>query len=370
MRRPGSSARTKAPRGARSAPVRSTAVNTSFRGGATPAVRDYLGDLGAAEIRASRGSTAPDRRERAGRRAPSPAPRSRRDSAKPVAREPAARKPMARESAARKPAPASVRSQRDRSADTRRQSLRALDQNLTRNRSSRAARSVSGPGPSGGRMVAAAGGAAALTVGRAVVDVARPAAAAAKPMLRVVTGGLEKLPAGPGAQAAARGRILIVIAGLLAAGLIYINVGKLEAGDGYARYAQRSLELQRENTIIQSKVAALESSERIGRRAKKLGMVMPQPEQFKYLRSRANDPLRAIRNYTTPTPVVQQTQPPAPQNTTPTTTAPDTGAAAPQQTTPPAVTPQTQQPATTPGAVAPTAGTTPGANTGAPAAGR
>lgn len=219
----------------------------------------------------------------------------------------------------------------------------------------------------------AAGGAAALTVGKAMVDAARPAAAAARPVLRVVSGGLEKLPAGPGTQAAARGRVLIVIAGLLAAGLIYINVGKLEAGDGYGRYAQRSLELQRENTIVRSKVAALESSERIARRAKNLGMVMPQPEQFKYLRERESDSLRAIRTYTAPSPVAQQPST-TPQTQTPQaqTPQPDTGAAAPQQTTPQTVAPPVQQPVTAPGAVAPgsaPATGTPGAGTGAPGVG-
>ncbi|MBI4897952.1 MAG: hypothetical protein HY827_06255 [Actinobacteria bacterium] len=176
--------------------------------------------------------------------------------------------------------------------ETRRQSLRAYGAvSEPRGRTARATVSTG-----------SSGGAAALTVGRAMAEVARPAAAAAKPMLNLVAGGLEKLPTGTVAQPAARGRILIVIVGLLAAGLIYINVGKLEAGDGYGRYAQRSQELQRENTILRARIAGLDSAERIVKFAKKkLNMVMPQPEQFKYLRTRDGDALRAMRTYTAPT---------------------------------------------------------------------
>lgn len=359
---PRRSGSTGAPRAARPAPSRSSAVNRGYRGGATPAVREYLGEFRDADVRASR-----------------PAARSASDDRRVSPRTSSKRRSPGRTKAPG-PAARAVRPERDRAEATRRQSLRALENDLSRGRaagvrnaaSSSSPRMTSGAGPYGGRAVASAGGAAALTVGKAMVDVARPAAAAAKPMLRVVTGGLERLPAGQGAQAAARGRILIVIAGLLAAGLIYINVGKLEAGDGYGRYAQRSLELQRENTIVRSKVAALESSDRIARVAKKLGMVMPQPEQFKYLRTRDGDPVKAIRTYTAPTPVAEQPVAVQPQaQGAPTTTAPDTGAASP--VTPQPTTPQPQQPAaapgaTTPGAAAPGAAA-PGAGTGAPAVG-
>jgi hypothetical protein len=190
-----------------------------------------------------------------------------------------------------------------RVGETRQQSLRAYGAGIQRDHAAAASRSNASAGRRSptGRGVALAGGAAAMTVGKAMVDVARPAAAAAAPMLRVVAGGLDRVPTGSVAGPAARGRILIVVAGLLAAGLIYINVGKLEAGDGYGRYAQRSLELQRDNTILRGNVARLSSSERIVRRAQKLGMVMPQPEQFKYLYTRRGDALKAMRTYTAPT---------------------------------------------------------------------
>ncbi len=93
---------------------------------------------------------------------------------------------------------------------------------------------------------------------------------------------------------------MILLAGVLAAGLIYINVGKLEYGDGYAKYAERSVELQRENTALQSRIAKLGAAERIKLYAERQGLVMPAPEQFEYLRHRRGDGERAAKNYTEP----------------------------------------------------------------------
>ncbi len=243
-----------------------------------------------------------------------------------------------------------VQSSRARYEETRRQSLRAYGAAPTpHGRTARTAASYS------------SGGAAALTVGRAMAEVARPAATAARPMLNLVAGGLEKLPTGTVAQPAARGRVLIVIVGLLAAGLIYINVGKLEAGDGYGRYAQRSQELQRENTILRARIAGLDSAERIVKFAKKkLNMVMPQPEQFKYLRARNGDPLRAMRNYTAPTTAPVPAPPTQTPGTIPGTQSPTGGAAPAQPQHVPNATPGAggQAPGTAPTGTAPT-GTTP-----------
>ncbi|MFY9488141.1 MAG: hypothetical protein WAP35_05540, partial [Solirubrobacterales bacterium] len=209
----------------------------------------------------------------------------------------------------------------------------------------------------------------ALSVGRAVTDVARPAAAAARPVLRVVAGGLDKIPTSTVAGPTARGRLLILIASILAAGLIYINVGKLEAGDGYGRYAARSTELARDNTILRAKVAQLGSSERIERYARKLGLVMPQPEQFKFVRGKRGDPLKAIRTYTAPTTATPLVNTPStPQSTSP---ASGTGTADPVQggaTTPPAaVTPPVEHaPVVTPAPASPgtTGGDAPAGTTG------
>jgi hypothetical protein len=93
---------------------------------------------------------------------------------------------------------------------------------------------------------------------------------------------------------------LILLAGVLAAGLIYINVGKLEYGDGYGKYSARSQQLQRENTALRSRIANLNTADRIKQYAMKQGMTVPAPEQFKYLRSKRGDALKASRNLSAP----------------------------------------------------------------------
>jgi hypothetical protein len=146
----------------------------------------------------------------------------------------------------------------------------------------------------------AAGGAAAGAV-RVVQEVARPARAVTRPVLKVVSGGLDAIPQAAGrATPATRSRLLIMLIGAMAAGLIYINVGKLESGDGFTRYQQKSLELQRENTALHSRIANLRAAERIKFYAKKQGLVMPAPQQFDYLKSRKGDAERAANSYSAP----------------------------------------------------------------------
>jgi hypothetical protein len=226
-----------------------------------------------------------------------------------------------------------------RVAETRRQSLSSMGQSPVRRAQSGGSRRapVSSGGGGAVRAVAAgAGGAAALAT-----KVVSAPVAAARPALRVVSGGIEKLPT-TNATPAARSRWLILIAGMLAAGLIYINVGTLEAGDGYGKYAERSLELERENTALRAKIANLSSAERIQRYASRRGMVVPAPEQFDYLRAKRGDALKGSRGYKAPEPQTQAVAPAVPQaNGTPTAnTTPGT-----VTTTPGTATPQASQPA-------------------------
>lgn len=191
-----------------------------------------------------------------------------------------------------------------RVAETRRQSLSSIGGPPPRAAKRAAApRSSARSQSSGGSVrtiaVVTAGGAV-----RVAQEVARPVSVVTRPVLRVVSGGLEAIPhAASRTTPATRGRLLILLAGALAAGLIWVNVAKLEAGDGYASYTQRSLQLQRENTQLQSQIANLGSAERIKRYALRQGMVMPAPDQFSYLKTRSGDAQRAARSYKAPTPV-------------------------------------------------------------------
>lgn len=162
-------------------------------------------------------------------------------------------------------------------------------------------RASSGGGGTVRAVAVGAGGGAAAGAARVVAEVARPVGAVTRPVLRVVSGGLEALPNAAGrATPVARGRLLILLAGVLAAGLIYINVGKLESGDGYGKYSARSAELQRENTVLRSRIANLNTAERIKRYAQRQGMTVPKPEQYKYLRSKRGDALKASRGLSVP----------------------------------------------------------------------
>ncbi|MFT4048659.1 MAG: hypothetical protein QM648_02335 [Solirubrobacterales bacterium] len=202
-----------------------------------------------------------------------------------------------------KAAPRSVSEVDRRVAETRRQSLSTMGQASPRPRSggSRGAASAPRGGGSVRAVAVGAGGGAAAGAARVVQEVARPVTAVTRPVLRVVSGGIEAIPqAANRATPIARGRMLILLVGVLAAGLIYINVGKLEYGDGYAKYAERSLELQRENTVLRSRIANLGAAQRIKLYAEKQGMVMPAPEQFEYLSHRRGDAARAAKNLTAP----------------------------------------------------------------------
>lgn len=217
------------------------------------------------------------------------------------------------------------------------------------------------PGLPGARSAGTAAFSAAPRTGRQV-------ARAAGPMLRVVAGGLDRLPADNVAGGIARGRSLILVAAVLCFGLVYVSVGSLEAGDGFGRYSKRTIELQRQNTQLRARLAQLGSPERIQRLAVRNGMVMPVPEQFSFVRGRERDALKASKTYATPTPEPDVTTPlagtpgtqagvapqqaPAATPTAGTTPAPATG-----QTSPPAAI----APTTTPqgGAVSPAGGTQP-----------
>ncbi|MBJ7459336.1 MAG: hypothetical protein JHD02_09135 [Thermoleophilaceae bacterium] len=201
--------------------------------------------------------------------------------------------------------PTARRTEDRRVAETRRQSLSAIGaapRPAAKSTARSTTRRTSGGGGGSVRAVAlGAGGGAAAGAARVVAEVARPVGAVTRPVLRVVTGGLEAIPgAASRTTPVARGRLLILLAGVLAAGLIYINVGKLESGDGYTKYSARTLQLQRENTALRSRIASLNAAERIQAYAERQGMVFPAPEQFNYLRSKRGDAVRASRGMTEP----------------------------------------------------------------------
>lgn len=155
-----------------------------------------------------------------------------------------------------------------------------------------------------------------------------------------------------------RGRGWIVLVGGLLAGIVFFNVALLEINSGIAAGDQRSTMLKRENAALRARVARLGSSERIQKSAQDLGLVLPQPDQVRYLKANPrSDSRRAVARLSAPRNPVQQpavagpapAASPAPPGATPQPGAAPQPVAAPQ----PAAAPQpviTAQPA--PGAAA------------------
>jgi len=165
-----------------------------------------------------------------------------------------------------------------------------------------------------------------------------------------------------------RGRGWIALIGALLVGVVFLNVGLLDRGNGVARDAERVEELGRENAELRSAVARLGSSERIQRVAAERGLVLPEPGDVRYLRAnRKLDAKRAAARIAPPQATAEATPPPRVEPANPQA----------QDGTPGAVTDPTAAPPVTPAPEATVAPAEPtqvaapphdGAHAGAPAA--
>jgi cell division protein FtsL len=118
------------------------------------------------------------------------------------------------------------------------------------------------------------------------------------------------------------GRIWIGLVGVLLAGIVFFNVDLMRMNREITHMADRAAQLKRENGALREDVAGLASSERIQQEAAKLGLVLPQPSQVRYLKSNpAIDARTASKRIIAPTPTVAPV-PTVPETTTP--TVPDT----------------------------------------------
>jgi cell division protein FtsL len=113
------------------------------------------------------------------------------------------------------------------------------------------------------------------------------------------------------------GRIWIGLVGVLLAGIVFFNVDLMRMNREITHMADRAAQLKRENGALREDVAGLASSERIQQEAAKLGLVLPQPSQVRYLKSNPSiDARTASKRIIAPTPTV------APDPTVPETTTP------------------------------------------------
>jgi len=113
------------------------------------------------------------------------------------------------------------------------------------------------------------------------------------------------------------GRIWIGLVGVLLAGIVFFNVDLMRMNREITHMADRAAQLKRENGALREDVAGLASSERIQQEAAKLGLVLPQPDQVRYLKSNPSvDARTASKRIIAPTPTA------APDPTVPETTTP------------------------------------------------
>ena len=112
-----------------------------------------------------------------------------------------------------------------------------------------------------------------------------------------------------------RGKGWIALVGVLLAGIVFFNVDVLELNRGIAKDAERASALKRENSVLRTRVAQLGSTERIQRAAARLGLVLPQPGEIRYLRAHPSlDARKAAQSIEAPAP---RGAPPPTDNATP-----------------------------------------------------
>jgi cell division protein FtsL len=80
-----------------------------------------------------------------------------------------------------------------------------------------------------------------------------------------------------------RGRVWIPLLGVLLAGIVAMQVEVLKLNAGIGRSLERSSALQAQNELLRASVTRLSDEQRIERIAAQMGMVMPAPEQMRFV---------------------------------------------------------------------------------------
>jgi cell division protein FtsL len=169
----------------------------------------------------------------------------------------------------------------------------------------------------------------------------RPAAPTRRPQRRAAGGSTarkrrsatNRLPLGARLlDALLSGRVWIGLVGVLLAGIVFFNVDLMRMNREITHVANRAAQVKRENAGLRQDVAQLANSERIQEAAAELGLVLPAPDQVRYLKSNPRiDARTASKRIIAPTP----SDAPDPAATTPptTTTSPTTTTTTPPTTT-------------------------------------
>jgi hypothetical protein len=82
-----------------------------------------------------------------------------------------------------------------------------------------------------------------------------------------------------------RGRVWIPLLGVLLAGIVFMQVEVLKLNAGIGRSLERGSALQAQNELLRAGVSRLSDDQRIERLAAQMGMVMPAPEQLRFVKT-------------------------------------------------------------------------------------
>ena len=131
--------------------------------------------------------------------------------------------------------------------------------------------------------------------------------------------GTRRLPLGARLlDALLSGRVWIGLVGVLLAGIVFFNVDLMRMNREITHMADEAAQYKRENAGLRQDVAQLANSERIQEAAAQLGLVLPQPDQVRYLKSNPRvDAKTAAKRIIAPT---SPTTLPTTATTLPTTT--------------------------------------------------
>jgi cell division protein FtsL len=97
-----------------------------------------------------------------------------------------------------------------------------------------------------------------------------------------------------------RGRVWIPLLGVMLVGIVAMQVTVLKLNAGIGRSLQQTTALQGENELLRANVSRLSDSERIEALAARLGMVMPPPQEDRFITPNAATVARAVGAISTP----------------------------------------------------------------------
>lgn len=131
----------------------------------------------------------------------------------------------------------------------------------------------------------------------------RPAVSA--PLAKRVLAGAGRLPDHPLLDRIVRGRAWIALLGVMLVGIVAMQVEVLKYGASIGRALQNTSIVQSRNELLRAEVSSLSSDQRIERYAARMGLLMPQPQSYTFLRATPEPIGRALASIRPPSATFQ-----------------------------------------------------------------